>query len=119
MKHARFYCENCRNEVRWDAKVCPHCGRFFSSVRCPSCEFIGESRLFVWGCPNCGYAGGESFITEGARDSGQIESYSLEEVEGSARRKRERNLPAWLYPVAIAVLLSAFALLVIVYLTMG
>ncbi|HUX11565.1 MAG TPA: zinc ribbon domain-containing protein [Spirochaetia bacterium] len=120
MKRARFFCENCRNEVRWDAKVCPHCGRFFSSVKCPSCEFVGESRLFVFGCPNCGYAGGEAFISrEAAIAPGpDVETYPLETFDAAATRGGTR-IPPWVYPLAIGILLTTFTVLVIVYLTMS
>ncbi len=53
---AKFFCENCDNEVRSDAMVCPHCGRFFAAVRCPSCEHTGTNKDFLNGCPACGYA---------------------------------------------------------------
>jgi len=55
-KQPKFFCENCNAEVRRDAVVCPHCGRFFASVRCPSCGFTGMHREFKNGCPSCGYA---------------------------------------------------------------
>ncbi|MDR0442663.1 MAG: zinc ribbon domain-containing protein [Treponema sp.] len=55
-KKPRFFCDNCGYEVENDAKACPHCGRFFSSVRCPSCGFAGEEKLFINGCPSCGYS---------------------------------------------------------------
>ncbi len=120
MKRARFFCENCRNEVRWDAKVCPHCGRFFSSVKCPSCEFVGESRFFVFGCPNCGYAGGEAFVTrEGEITPGSdVETYSLETFD-IARQARKTQIPRWVYPLAIGILLTTFTVLVIIYLAMS
>ena len=52
----RFFCDNCGEEVDNDVKSCPYCGRFFASVRCPSCGFSGEDRLFHNGCPVCGYS---------------------------------------------------------------
>jgi hypothetical protein len=42
--------------VRKDARVCPRCGRFFSSVKCPKCDYVGEADDFSAGCPVCGYA---------------------------------------------------------------
>ncbi|MDP3179404.1 MAG: zinc ribbon domain-containing protein [Spirochaetaceae bacterium] len=56
MKRPRYFCESCGAEVRADAKICPHCGSFFSSVKCPRCGHIGESADFRAGCPVCGYA---------------------------------------------------------------
>ncbi|MDR0501766.1 MAG: zinc ribbon domain-containing protein [Treponema sp.] len=55
-KKPRFFCDNCGSEVDNGAKTCPGCGRFFSSVRCPSCGFSGDDKLFLKGCPSCGYS---------------------------------------------------------------
>ena len=55
-KQAKFFCENCGAEVPRDAKMCRHCGRFFSSVRCPQCGTTGSPSKFARGCPTCGYA---------------------------------------------------------------
>jgi predicted RNA-binding Zn-ribbon protein involved in translation (DUF1610 family) len=55
-KSPRFFCEGCGSEVPLNAKTCPQCGKFFSSVKCPSCGFIGEEGLFRDGCPVCGYS---------------------------------------------------------------
>ena len=52
-KQPKFFCENCNAEVRRDAVVCPHCGRFFASVRCPACGFTGTHKEFKDGCPSC------------------------------------------------------------------
>lgn len=54
-KTAKFFCENCGAEVSRNAKVCRHCGRFFSSVRCPQCGKTGTPEEFSKGCPACGY----------------------------------------------------------------
>ena len=43
-KQPKFFCENCNAEVRRDAVICPHCGRFFSTVRCPSCGFTPDEQ---------------------------------------------------------------------------
>ena len=55
-KQPKFFCENCNAEVRREAVFCPHCGRFFASVRCPACGFTGTHKEFKDGCPSCGYA---------------------------------------------------------------
>jgi hypothetical protein len=55
MKKPHFFCESCGAEAPRDAKQCPACGRYFSSIRCPSCGFTGEEALFREGCPVCGY----------------------------------------------------------------
>jgi uncharacterized membrane protein YvbJ len=55
-KKPRFFCDNCGHEVDAEVKSCPKCGRFFASVRCPSCGFSGEEKVFFNGCPACGYS---------------------------------------------------------------
>jgi hypothetical protein len=55
MSNPHFFCENCGAQVPLRAKECPRCGRFFQSVRCPSCGFTGEDALFNQGCPVSGY----------------------------------------------------------------
>ena len=108
MKRSRFFCENCRREVRPTAKVCPHCGRFFEAVRCPACNFIGEASDFLHGCPNCGYAGGNDDRRTG-----------FEQVDyGVPARQPNSGPPSWVWPLAIVILLVVFAGLVVVYLSM-
>jgi len=48
-KGPRFFCDNCSAEVGHSAKSCPNCGRFFESVRCPSCNFVGDENTFAKG----------------------------------------------------------------------
>ena len=55
---AKFFCENCGAEVPQNARVCRHCGKFFSSVRCPVCGTTGMPSKFANVCPTCGYAVG-------------------------------------------------------------
>jgi ssDNA-binding Zn-finger/Zn-ribbon topoisomerase 1 len=55
-KSPRFFCDNCGREVGHQVKACPYCGRFFASVRCPACDFTGAEKLFLNGCPLCGYS---------------------------------------------------------------
>ena len=119
----KFFCESCNTEVPLDAKFCPKCGRFFASVRCPSCGATGSASKFAKGCPVCGYA----------MDSGtfNIEAYSEEEKEEVRRRltgaeqkkikgvfaayerKHARGsgsaLPFWVYAVTLAVFLGVIA----------
>ena len=42
-KQAKFFCENCGEEVAQNARFCNKCGRFFSAVRCPQCGKVGSS----------------------------------------------------------------------------
>ena len=58
MKTVRYFCEHCGAEVKGNARICPHCGRFFSSVKCPKCGTAGKALDFRFGCPTCGYAEG-------------------------------------------------------------
>ena len=125
-QQAKFFCENCGAEVPADARVCKNCGRFFYSVRCPTCRATRSASSFAKGCPVCGYA----------MDSGtfNISAYSEEEKEevhrrlsgaeqkkiksafASYERKRARGagsaLPLWVYAVTFVVLLGVIAAVV-------
>ena len=54
MRRPHYFCERCGAEVGKDARLCPHCGRFFSSVKCPRCGHVGKADDFDRGCPSCG-----------------------------------------------------------------
>ncbi len=119
-KKARFFCESCDTEVVGDAKFCPNCGRFFSSVRCPACELTGEHFLFENGCPACGYAmDGSPFDTsltpnqrrkayrkqQNTRNKKNRASgapYSLTSVP--KKRSSDDPLPIWIYAICIVLL---------------
>lgn len=121
-KRSRFFCENCGGEVKANAKVCPHCGRFFSAVRCPVCGFTGESGLFVRGCPSCGYAGMED---EARSRKGGFEIYDVDHLSGedSGRRggrtdparKSGGGVPSWVYWLAMALLGAFFLIMAVIY----
>jgi predicted RNA-binding Zn-ribbon protein involved in translation (DUF1610 family) len=99
---ARFFCENCGAEVPRDAKNCPKCGRFFASVRCPSCGFTGEEALFRGGCPVCGYS------APPAAGRGGI-------LPWPERKKPSRAagvLPVWVYVTAVLALIAVLGALV-------
>ncbi len=108
MKRSKFFCENCHQEVKPSAKICPHCGRFFAAVRCPSCSYIGEARDFVQGCPNCGHAGGVPGADQG------FETFDIRET--GARRPSKPPTPVWVYPLAAGLIIVVFAALVLIYL---
>ena len=99
----RFFCDNCGAEVPRDSKNCPKCGRFFSSVRCPYCGFVGDEALFINGCPSCGY----SPIAEDDEDKG--------EVKVKKKKAREEyhmgSLPLWVYILTSAIFTAVLALL--------
>jgi predicted RNA-binding Zn-ribbon protein involved in translation (DUF1610 family) len=103
-KSPRFFCENCGAEVDRNTKNCPRCGRYFASVRCPSCGFTAAEEFFVDGCPVCGYS-----------------SPSPGTGENSARRRDSWTkkppriaagaLPFWVYLITLFFLFCVFALL--------
>ena len=98
-KDPRFFCENCNTEVPKDAKCCPKCGRYFESVRCPACGFIGEEALFKDGCPVCGYSSrGNALPGNNPRD--------FREEKNSAGA-----LPVWVYILTAAAFTIVLAAL--------
>jgi len=100
----RFFCEHCGAEVKRNADRCSACGKFFSSVRCPKCGFVGAEDLFSDGCPVCGYSAGR----RNGPDRGGA-------APGGAARQSAGGLPLWVYLLtigcAILVVLSALAVL--------
>lgn len=114
MRRSRFFCENCHHEVKPNAKVCPHCGRFFTAVRCPVCSYVGHAGEFSAGCPNCGYSAGSN--------SGrgiEIESYDPAEPPVSRRTASTSQRPVWVFPLALAILAAVFVGLAILYINMA
>ncbi|QTQ11831.1 zinc ribbon domain-containing protein [Treponema parvum] len=103
-KEAKFFCENCGAEVPQDAKFCRTCGRFFTSVRCPACGFIGVANVFTNGCPKCGYADSRLHFKEiGFRSKD--------------KKKGDSPLPVWIYLFVIAGLLGIIGTVVYLYTT--
>lgn len=92
MKKPRYFCEHCGAEVARNATVCPVCGRFFSSVKCPKCGFTGKPALFRLGCPNCGYS---TSFSDG------------ESSTGSKVLSPPGPLPFWVYILSLTALLIA------------
>ena len=103
-KTPKFFCDNCSTEVHINAKNCPGCGRFFSSVRCPACGFSGEEDRFRNGCPKCGY----SALPEDSRvrNKGQPK----------AAKSAPDPLPFWIYILASAVFAAVLAALAFTFL---
>jgi Primosomal protein N'' (replication factor Y) - superfamily II helicase len=103
VKEPRFYCEHCGVEVRRNAKVCPHCGHFFSSVKCPKCGYSGGPDDFDFGCPSCGYAVTANPPPEPARSAPR-----------PAPRQKVAASPisGWVYAAAAAVLVALILALV-------
>ncbi|AHC15294.1 zinc ribbon domain-containing protein [Salinispira pacifica] len=111
MSKVHFFCEHCGKEVKARDKVCPHCGKFFSQVRCPECDYQGPAEHFIMGCPQCGYSG-----------HGKIEAV-YEDVELSEMKKKTPGylkkssspIPDWVFALVGVLFLAAFVGLVIVY----
>ena len=115
-KHPAFFCEYCGTQVKQNDRVCPHCGKFFSSVKCPSCGFAGDSRIFRDGCPACGYAvainplGVSSRARKAKKGKGSKSS-------NTARGKGDETtdpLPLWVYAVSV-ILLGALVSLILLW----
>ncbi len=121
-KKAKFFCENCGAEVPAKASMCRHCGRFFSSVRCPQCGKTGTNNTFKNGCPRCGYAEPKS--------KKHIDTISIiaQKEQKAARRARKRlagvidssplapakstdALPGWMFALSFLALLFFIVLL--------
>jgi len=120
----RFYCENCGNDVPFNAKVCPSCGKVFSAVKCPVCLFEGKPGVFLQGCPECGYMSPqiEGLSLQAGRHS-DARSYKHSEAASAnkkvrrSRKKPNREkstlLPRWLYSGGIILLLVILLILLI------
>ncbi len=126
---AKFFCENCGAEVPQNAKMCRHCGRFFSSVRCPACGATGKNEDFINGCPVCGYAvkkggnnpsaglsgGKNGNISFKEKNAGRKSRARLRrEIEERnpktfSRQKSDGTLPMWSFFVILAVLAGIIA----------
>lgn len=116
-KQAKFFCENCGEEVAQNARFCKKCGRFFSAVRCPACGKVGSAHAFVNGCPSCGYADKKT-KSNGGISSNSSSRFNPADNKGhffvrhpftgsSRSRKKKQNpssLPIWIYGVTFVLL---------------
>ena len=120
---AKYFCENCGSEVAANARCCPRCGKFFSSVRCPSCGHMGTVHDFKFGCPVCHYAMTEDDINgtsgggeKSGRDSRNKKSKSKVKSRSSHSFAPGKilgdDVPAWLFIVSVIVLIGILALVV-------
>ena len=110
---AKFFCENCGAEVPQNARVCKHCGKFFSSVRCPVCGTTGSPGKFANGCPNCGYAVGQGQkidapVQKEEKASRKSKKALLAAIDSRNPRGRKRNvdgtLPVWSFFLILGIL---------------
>ncbi len=120
---AKYFCENCSYEVKANARFCPNCGKFFSSVRCPKCKTIGTVKDFKNGCPNCHYSmtseelyGSSSESSDGLKHRLSFKSKRKIKQAFKNREKSstpfESEMPLWLFIVSFAVILILVAVLV-------
>ncbi len=116
-KSAKYFCENCGAEVAAKARFCPHCGRFFSAVRCPKCGQMGSVMAFKSGCPRCHYAMtpediyGPDGVPDALKDK-KSKQKRKEKKKSKAASKGARSAlgddaPLWLYIVSIILLVFA------------
>lgn len=116
---AKYFCENCGSEVAANARFCPKCGKFFSSVRCPECGFTGDVKTFINGCPQCGYAmpngvmKASSTHEDNTRNLKRKEKNKLKNAFNSINQKDDSNkghsstsedTPGWVFVAAFIAL---------------
>ncbi|MBQ9206678.1 MAG: zinc ribbon domain-containing protein [Treponema sp.] len=116
---AKFFCENCGAEVPQNARVCKHCGKFFSSVRCPVCGETGTPGKFTNGCPKCGYAIGQGHkIDAPSQKEGKasrkskkalLQAIDSRNPRATRRRNADGTLPLWSFFVIVVILAGAVA----------
>lgn len=108
-----FFCDKCGYEVGQDTKSCPGCGRSFSSVKCPSCGFVGEATLFTEGCPVCGFFSQPfSSSTKKTQEITQTvqTAQTVQKIQNelSSARKPKKfhyyDLPVWIYIITFLAL---------------
>jgi len=98
-KAPRFFCDNCGYEVGHEVKACPYCGRHFASVRCPACDYTGPEKMFLNGCPLCGYSA--SPVSKSAKTS----------QSRVKKRASAEALPPWAYIAVVIALLAVILFL--------
>lgn len=105
-KKPKFFCQYCDAEVHQNAKQCRNCGRFFASVNCASCGFVGESELFTNGCPVCGYAGSD-------KEKKNKPKYNIKKgIKIKFSREFSNDpLPLWMFLVPTIVLIILLVIL--------
>lgn len=118
-KQAKFFCENCGEEVKQNARFCNKCGRFFSAVRCPACGKIGSSHAFTNGCPSCGYADKPS--KNNLKDINKKSNSSVykknhfylknPKTKVNSSKKNSTSLPLWIYFFTLSLLVVMIILL--------
>ena len=104
-KSARFFCDSCDSEVVGDALFCPKCGKIFSSVRCPACNYSANHSAFMNGCPECGYAMHGTSVAQNVKLGKEKKKKERRFVSAYEKEPRpEDALPAWVYIFCIVLL---------------
>ena len=114
----RFYCENCGHRVAEDDDVCPHCGAFFTAIKCPHCGYRGKSHEFHNGCPKCGYLANRPPTSSPSESRPHPRRSDRFDFWGRATGQKTKSRPEWLFVVIVGVMLVAFAVLSIVYMNL-
>lgn len=107
---ARFFCEYCDYEVDFEAKICPHCGHFFASVRCPVCGKTGDLKQFMYGCPACGYAGTKKKQEEKKTRKKHTFYNPFSMPPGHSKKPTTGSLPIWVYIIVLFLVLGILLL---------
>ena len=111
-KAPKFFCENCGEEVKENAKICTHCGKFFTNIRCPKCFHQGDSSEFKNGCPECGYSNNKNNFNQKDENESKkyngnfFKNYIKKYYPEQNKKSRENSLPAWIYIFTLAVLIT-------------
>lgn len=114
----RFFCENCGNEVDEADDICRYCGAFFVAIKCPQCGFRGKQHHFRRGCPVCGFLGEEGPVRFTETHEGTSSLFPEPEITRKESRfaRARRPVPEWVFWLALAGMVIAFAVLSLVYL---
>jgi hypothetical protein len=112
MKKQEYFCEYCEKAVPFNARSCPHCGRYFDGVKCPVCFFSGSQELFNDGCPMCGYKPEQEAMFH--RENQWVKDYSVQKKEKNGKK----GLPEWVYGLAAALLLGIIGAIIFLYVKM-
>ncbi len=115
----KYFCENCGSEVAANARVCPKCGKFFASVRCPRCGHLGTVQDFKKGCPSCHYAmtkedifGKEESLEEKTKPKKKKKSAKKnQKSKASILNLADEAAPTWMYVASVILLILTLALL--------
>jgi hypothetical protein len=110
MKTPHYFCDFCGKEVPGQAKICPYCGHYFTSVRCPRCDFTASAAKFRYGCPACGYSSPEQ-----GREAQERDARAAAPRGGRKRAAAPGPLPAWAFLLVAILLIFSFVGLIMLF----